>query len=162
MKTLFLLRHAKAVPGSGGLADIDRSLNDQGLRQAERIAEYLTQQNIALDLVLSSPALRARETTELVRSATESVVEVRYDRRIYETSWQQLIEVISETAEDKNGLLLVGHNPGIEELLQHLTDRSGSMGTATLAKIELKVSEWTKVADQKGHLDWLVKPAESA
>jgi phosphohistidine phosphatase len=162
MKTLFLLRHAKSVPTSGGLRDFDRALNDQGRRQAERVGKYLKQQNIVLDLVLSSTALRARETTGLVLTAAECVAEVRYDQRVYEASWQQLLEVISEIGEDKSGVLLVGHNPGLEELLQHLTDGSEPLGTSTLAKIDFKVSEWTRVAHQKGHLDWLVKPDETS
>lgn len=161
MKILLLLRHAKAVPASDGLKDFDRSLNDQGRRQAERVGKYLKKRNIVLDLVLSSPALRARETTELVTTAAQCLAEVRYDQRIYEASRQQLLEVISEVGENKSGVLLVGHNPGIEELLQHLTDRYAPMATATLAKIDLKVADGTKITGQGGQLDWLVKPDEA-
>jgi phosphohistidine phosphatase len=160
MKTLFLLRHAKAVPASNGLKDFDRSLNDQGRRQAERIGKYLKDQNIVLDLVLSSTALRARETTDLVMTASECLAEVGYDQRIYEAGRQQLIGVISEIGEDRSGVLLVGHNPGIEELSQHLTDRFSPMATATLAKIDLEILEWTEVTGQRGQLDWLVKSDE--
>jgi len=161
MKSLFLLRHAKSVPTSGSLRDFDRSLNGRGRRQAERVGEYLKGQNIVLDLVLSSTALRARETTALVLTAADCVAEVRYDQRIYEASRQQLLEVITEIGDDKSGILLVGHNPGLEDLLQHLTDRSAPMATATLAKIDLTVTEWTKVAGPTGQLAWLVKPDET-
>jgi phosphohistidine phosphatase len=158
MKTLFLLRHAKAVPASDSVRDFDRSLNDQGRRQAESVGKYLRQQKIVLDLVLSSTALRARETTELVLAAAECVVEARYDQRIYEASRQQLQEEIAEIGEDKSSVLLVGHNPGIEELLQHLTDHSWPMKTATLAKIDLAASEWNKTSVERGHLDWRITP----
>ena len=161
MKTLFLLRHAKSVPGTGNLRDIDRSLNDHGRGQAERVGKYLKQQNIVPDLVLSSTALRARETTELVLTAADCGVEVRYDPRIYDASRQQLLEVISEIGEDKSVVLLVGHNPGFEELLNHLTDRFAPMATATLAKIYLTASEWAKVTEHGGELGWLVKPHET-
>jgi phosphohistidine phosphatase len=157
MKTLFLLRHAKSVPAGSGLRDFDRPLTEPGRRQAERVGNYLKEQNVDLDLVLSSSALRARETTDLVLTAAERVVEVRYDQRIYEASRQQLLEVIFEIEVEYSRALLVGHNPGLEELLQHLTNRVGAMGTATLAKIDLEVSEWTDMAQEKGHLDWLVK-----
>jgi len=160
VQTLLLLRHAKAVSGSDSLRDLDRSLNDQGRRQAERVGKYLKEQNIGLDLVLSSTARRARETTELVLTAAECVIEVRYDLRIYEASRQQLLEVVSELEEQKNRILLVGHNPGLEELLQRLTGRFESMATGTLAKVDLKASHWTEAADHEGHLDWLVKPQE--
>jgi phosphohistidine phosphatase len=162
MKTLLLLRHAKAVSGSDSLRDLDRSLNDQGRRQAESVGKYLKEQNIDLDLVLSSTARRARETTELVLAAAECVTEVRYDPRIYEASRQQLLEVVSEIEEDKSQVLLVGHNPGLEELLQRLTGCFESMGTGTLAKVDLKSSHWNEAADHEGHLDWLLKPQELA
>lgn len=162
MKILFLLRHAKAVSGSDSLRDFDRSLNDQGRKQAERVGKYLNEQNIDLDLVLSSTALRARETTEQVLTAAECVTEVRYDQRIYEASRQQLVEVVSEIEADKSKVLLVAHNPGLEELLQRLTGRFEPMAPGSLAKVELKASQRTKAGDQKGHLDWLVKPKELA
>ena len=158
MKTLFLLRHAKAVSGSDSLRDIDRSLNDQGRRQAELVGKYLKEQNIGLDLVLSSTALRARETTELVLTAAERMSEVRNDQRIYEASAQQLLEVVSQIEEEKNEVLLVGHNPGLEELLKRLTGRLESMGTGTLAKIAIGGSEWTEAAAEKADLNWLFKP----
>ena len=160
MKILFLLRHTKAVPGSDGLRDFDRSLNDQGLRQAGRVGKYLKEQNIGLDLVLSSTAPRARETTDLFLNAAECVADVRYDQRIYEAGWPQLLEVVSEIEESKNRVLLVGHNPGLEEFLQRLTGHFAPMSTGALAKIDLRTSVWTDAADQKGHLDWQVKPQE--
>ena len=162
MKMLLLLRHAKAVSGSDSLRDFDRPLSDQGRRQAEGVGKYLKEQNIALDLVLSSTALRARQTTELVLAVAECVTEVRYDQRIYEASRQQLLEVVSEIEGDKSKVLLVGHNPGLEELLQSLTGLSAPMATGTLAKIDLRAPEWSNAADQKAHLDLLVKPNELA
>jgi len=157
MKNLFLLRHGKAVSSSAGLQDFDRSLSDQGREQAERVGKYLQQQNIGFDLVLSSTALRARETTELVLTATESMSEVRFDQRIYEASVQQLLELVSQIEEEKNEVLLVGHNPGLEELLKRLTGRFESMRTSTLAKIAFGASEWTEAVAEKGDLSWLFK-----
>ena len=157
MKNLFLLRHAKAVSSSAGLRDFDRSLSAQGRDQAERVGKYLRQHNIGLDLVLSSTALRARETTELVLMAAGSSG-VRYDRRIYEASVQQLLEVVSEIEEGKNEVLLVGHNPGLEELLKRLTGRFETMGTSTLAKIAVTGSEWIEAAAENRDLNWLFRP----
>lgn len=162
MKMLLLLRHAKAVSASDSLRDLDRPLSDQGRKQAERVGKYLKEQNIALDLVLSSTALRARETTELFLTAAECITEVRYAQRIYDASRQQLLEVVTEIEGDKSKVLLVGHNPGLEDLQQRLTGRFEPMATGTLAKIDLRASEWINAADQKGHLDWLVKPKELA
>ena len=157
MKNLFLLRHAKAISTSEALRDSDRSLSDQGRKQAELVGKYLKQKNIGLDLVLSSTALRARETTELVLTAAECMSEVRYDQHMYEASRQQLLEVVSEIEEEKKEVLLVGHNPGIEELLKRLTGRFESMGTATLAKIAFRAADWTGAVAEEGDLKWLFK-----
>jgi phosphohistidine phosphatase len=162
MKVLFLLRHAKAVSGSDGLRDLDRSLTDEGHRQAKRIGKYLKEQNVGFDLVLSSTALRARDTTQLVLTAAEWMAEVRYDQRIYDANRQQLLRMVSEIERDKSKVLLVGHNPGLEELLQRLTGRFEPMSTGTLARIALGGSEWKDAGEQTADLDWLVTPKDLA
>jgi phosphohistidine phosphatase len=158
MKNLFLLRHAKAVSSNAGLRDFDRSLSPQGREQAERVGKYLKQQNIGFDLVFSSTALRARETTELVLTPAGSTSEVRYEQRIYEATAQQLLELVSEIEDEKKEVLLVGHNPGIEELLKRLTGRFETMGTSTLGKIAVGRSEWIEAASENRDLNWLFKP----
>jgi phosphohistidine phosphatase len=160
MKTLLLLRHAKAENGSAGLPDVDRTLNDRGRRDAQAVGAFIRKQNLALDLVLSSSAKRARETTDLVLASADLEVEKRYEQDLYEASPLRLVEVISQIEEERSRVLLVGHNPGMEELLRLLTDRVEQMATATLAKIDLKAASWSKVLEDKGSLDWIVKPTE--
>jgi phosphohistidine phosphatase len=173
MKTLFLLRHAKAEDVGDGLPDFDRALNDRGRKEARAVGILIRKQNVRLDLVLSSPAVRARETTELVLGSAELVLEVHYDQRIYEAGPQRLLEVISQLEDEMSAVLLVGHNPGLGELLSLLTNRIEHMATGTLAKIDLKAAgqgpdanrprgmrEWSKVLEQKGTLDWAVKPKD--
>jgi phosphohistidine phosphatase len=173
MKTLFLLRHAKAEDGGDGFPDFDRALNDRGRKEARAVGIFIRKQNVRLDLVLSSSAVRARETTELVLSSAELSLDVRYDQRIYEGGSLRLLEVISQLEDEMSTVLLVGHNPGLEELLSLLTDRIEHLATGTLAKIDLKAAgqgpdanrprgmrEWSKVLEEKGTLDWTVKPKE--
>lgn len=162
MKTLLLLRHAKAENGSASLPDVDRALNDRGRKEAQAVGTVIRKQDLALDLVLSSSAKRACETTELVLAPADLAVEVRYDQRIYDAGPLRLLEVISQIEEERSTVLLVGHNPGMEELLQLLIDRLEHMATGTLAKIDLKADRWSKVLDEKGKLDWIVKPKELA
>ena len=162
MKTLVFLRHAKAENGSAGSPDFDRALNDRGRREAQAVGVFIREQNLGLDLVLSSTAKRVRETTELVLASADLAVDVRYDQRIYEAGPLRLLEVVSQTEEERSSVLLVGHNPGIEELLQMLTGRLEHMATGTLAKIDLKAAGWSKVVEEKGSLDWIVKPKELA
>jgi phosphohistidine phosphatase len=162
MKTLFLLRHAKAENGSTGSPDFDRALNDRGRKEAQAVGAFIRKQNLVLDLILSSTAKRARETTELILASANLSVDVGYDQRIYEAGPLRLLEVLSEIEEDHSSVLLVGHNPGMEELLQLLTGRLEHMATGTLAKIDLKADWLNQTLETKGNLDWIVKPKELA
>ena len=145
MKTLVLLRHAKAENGNTGLSDSDRALNERGRKEAQAVGTFIRKQDLALDLVLSSSAERTRETTELVVASADLAVEVRYEQRIYEAGPLRLLEVVSQIEDERNTVLLVGHNPGMEELLRLLTDRAEHMATGTLAKIDLNVDKWADV-----------------
>ena len=160
MKTLLLLRHAKAENAAPGSSDINRALNERGRKEAQAIGTFIRKQNLTFDLVLCSPAVRARETTELVLSAAEVTANVRYDQRIYEAGPQQLLEVISEVDDNKSAVLLVGHNPGMEELLRALTGREEPLATGTLAKIDFSFDEWSRVAAESGSLELIVRPNE--
>lgn len=160
MKTLFLLRHAKSTWHDPNLPDFDRPLNARGRKAAELIGTFLRKEKATPDLVLSSPAVRARETIEIVIKTAKLPAELRYDQRIYEASSIILVEVISQIEDDKSGVLLVGHNPGMENLLELLTGRAEHMATGMLVKVDLKAARWSKALEGQGNLDWLVKPKE--
>jgi phosphohistidine phosphatase len=160
MKTLLLLRHAKSGQKDSGVADFDRPLNGRGRKAAEIMGRFIRKQKVAPDLLLSSPAIRARETIETVIKTAKLPTELRFDQRIYEAGPLRLLEVVSQIEEERGTVLLVGHNPGMEELLQLLTDGHEHMATGTLAKIDLKADKWSKALEQKGTLGWIVKPKE--
>jgi phosphohistidine phosphatase len=160
VKTLFLLRHAKSSWKDQSLPDFERPLNRRGKRAAADVGRYLKHELIVPELVVSSPALRARETIERLAKAAKWNVEVRFDQRIYEAGGLGLLEVISQIENERKNALLVGHNPGIEELLMLLTGDSKRVPTAALAKIELKSSKWTTAADKRAKLAWLIKPRD--
>jgi phosphohistidine phosphatase len=160
MKTLLLLRHAKSSWKDTSLGDFDRPLNGRGLKAAPQMGKFLRKQKVQPDLVLSSPAERARQTTALVMEAAKLAAPLRYDERIYEASTKQLLEVVSQIEESAEVVLLVGHNPGLEQLLEHLTGEQEALATATLAQISLDVEKWSKVREHCGSLERLVKPKE--
>lgn len=161
MKTLLVLRHAKSSWKESGLADFERPLNARGKRASDLIGRFLRKKKPFPDLVLCSTATRARETVRLVLEAARLVVEVRYDQRLYLASADRLIEIVCEIEEDRGNVLLVGHNPGMEELIPRLTGETVSMPTAALAKIDLDVDEWSALPmEKRGRLDWLVKPKD--
>ncbi len=160
MKTLLLLRHAKSSWKDTGVKDFDRPLNQRGLKAAPAIGRLIRKRKLQPDLVLSSPAERARQTTELVLEAAGLKTEVRYDERIYEASPARLFEIVSQIDEEAGMVMMVGHNPGFEELLEALTGDARSLSTAALACIELDIEKWSKVKAGENQLAWLVKPKD--
>jgi len=162
VKKLLLLRHAKSSWDDAGLADFDRPLNGRGRKAAPLMGNFMREKQLSPDLVISSPAARARETTALVLEAARLETELRYDQRIYEATTGQLLAVINGVEDDKQEVMLVGHNPGFENLLEHLTGESLRVPTAALARIALGADSWTEAVARGGRLEWLVKPKELA
>ena len=160
MKTLFVLRHAKSSWDDPSLKDFDRPLNGRGLRAAPLIGKQMRKQKLAPELILCSPARRTRETVALVKEAARLDVPVRFDERIYEASTEQLCEVISQIEERISQAMLIGHNPGLEELLFYLTGEEERMVTAALAQVTLDLEKWGKMRERCGSLDWLVNPKD--
>jgi phosphohistidine phosphatase len=158
MKTLLLLRHAKSVKNDGTLVDFDRSLNDRGKDDAKLIGNFLGEQKIVPDLVLSSPAKRARRTTELVLNAADWNRTPEFDERIYDASLYRLLNIVSEIDTANAVVMLVGHNPGFEELLAALTDQPTRLPTCAAASIDLQINDWAKAGVHAGKLKWLVTP----
>jgi phosphohistidine phosphatase len=162
MKTIHLLRHAKSSWKDAGMSDFERPLNARGREAAPLIGQFILQKKIRPDLILSSPAERARQTALLVIKAAHLDAELRFDERIYEADVARLLEVVSQIDESFGVALLVGHNPGMENLVETLTGETQSMPTAALARIILDVEKWSKVRERTGRLDWLVRPKELA
>jgi phosphohistidine phosphatase len=160
MRTLYLLRHAKSSWKDTELADFDRPLAGRGRRACETIAGFLKEEEITFDLALSSPAVRARETIDFVLRTAKLRPQLRYDERIYEATPERLLDVVSQIENDNKTVVLVGHNPGMPELLTLLTGESEEFPTATLAKVVFKNAKWTEVGGKKGTLDWIVRPKE--
>ena len=160
MRTLYLLRHAKSSWKEESQLDFERPLAGRGRKACGLIAKFIQSEGIEFDLLLSSSAVRARETIELVRQQAKLRSELRFDERIYEAPVTRLMEIISELENDRKGILLIGHNPGMEELILALTGEEKGMATASLAKIKLKVSKWSEVGEAKGTLEWIVRPKE--
>ncbi len=115
MRELILLRHAHAEPAANGQADIDRPLSPHGLAEAEAAGRWLQEHKLVPDRVLCSPARRTRETLEAVLGLT-GYVEQRLDERVYDATPGTLAALVDEQR-DVERLLLVGHNPGLEQLV---------------------------------------------
>lgn len=160
MKTLLLLRHAKSSWSDASLTDFERPLNERGRQAAPLIGQFMRAQRLDPPLILCSPAQRARETIALVRAEASLTAEPRFDKRIYEASLQTLLAIVSALDETADAALLVGHNPGFEELLASLTGAAERMPTAALARIALSTERWTDARARTGQLVQLTRPKE--
>jgi phosphohistidine phosphatase len=138
-RTLILLRHAKS-DWSGVEADINRPLAKRGRRQAPDAGDWLAANIGTIDLVVVSPALRAQSTWGLVAARLDAPPPVRVDDRVYAASGTELLTVARDLVDDIDTAVLVGHNPGLEELVTLLTGERAPMPTSALAVITLSGS----------------------
>jgi phosphohistidine phosphatase len=111
-------------------------------------------------MIVSSPALRAKQTTTLACESAGLTGLVSFDERIYEASARLLFEIVADFPDHISTAMMIGHNPGFEELLAVLTGQSQSMATATLACIELGVEQWSDVSPGCGRLECLIRPKD--
>lgn len=142
MKILLILRHAKSSWSEGGLADHERPLNERGQIDAPRMGRLLRREGLTPDLILSSTAKRAVATAELVAQASGYENEIRTTRNLYHASPEAYLEQLRPLSDEYGRVMVVGHNPGLEELLDQLTDSGEIMPTAALAHVELPIEQW--------------------
>lgn len=121
-RQLVLVRHAKAGEGA---VDRDRPLADRGVAEAPAIGQWLAQRRIAADRVVVSPARRARQTWDLAAVELGRAAAPVLDERIYRNTVEDLLEIVRETAAEVTTLVIVGHNPGIQDLAIALDDGRG-------------------------------------
>jgi phosphohistidine phosphatase len=160
VKTLLLLRHAKSSWDDAKVRDFDRPLAARGKHDAPRMGKALRDRGLAPDLIVSSPAARARETIEAVIKSANLAHSPKFDESIYGASSAELMRIIRDLPDKSSCALLVGHNPGFEDTVSRLTGASEHMPTAALACIEFQVERWEDVEDEQGKLVWLLTPKQ--
>jgi phosphohistidine phosphatase len=165
MKSLTLLRHAESGWDDDAVRDFDRPLNPRGRWEARAVAAEMRAQGLTFDLVLASPARRATETIE--EAAGYEAIAPEYDERLYLASAATLVDIVRHTPDGVDRLLLVGHNPGMEELTLRLARRDRLRGageikypTGTAAEIELPVDHWAEVEEGSGRIVRFIRPRD--
>ena len=143
MKTLLLLRHAKLSWKHSELADHDRPLNKRGKSTAPLMGALLLDEDLIPDLILCSSAVRAHTTALLVAKACAYAGEIKRIRKLYLAEPQTYVEVLRQVPEKHARVLVVGHNPGLEALIEALTGEAMAMPTAALAQVELSLKRWS-------------------
>jgi phosphohistidine phosphatase len=161
-RCLFLLRHAKSSWDDPALADYDRPLAPRGRKAAKRMGRHLTEHGVEVGLVLCSSARRTRQTLELVRPLGE----VRIEGELYGASAEQLLERLQRVAGDVKAVMLIGHNPAIQELTLALAAGSGAgaeskFPTGALATLTF-TGPWRALVPGRAELTSFVRPRELA
>ena len=164
MKTLLLLRHAKSSWKDESMEDRDRPLNDRGKQEAAQMGQLLLQEQLLPDIILSSDAKRARRTVERVCDAAGYRGETILTSELYLASPAAYLQGLARLPDDVSRVLVVGHNPGMEQLLKMLIERHAPLVTAALAHVRLGgLERWSEIdSSTRGELVKLWQPTELA
>jgi len=160
MKTLLILRHAKSSKDDPGLDDHARPLNDRGERDAPRMGKLLRELDMVPDRIVSSTAVRARATAEAAAKASGYEGKVDLESTLYLAEPDEYVEVVSKTPKKVRSVLVVGHNPGLERLVEKLTRKREELPTAALAKVTFDLDDWKDLPGAKGKLEGVWRPKE--
>ena len=169
MMRLSVLRHAKSSWDDPHLDDFNRPLNERGWKAARRMGRELKHRGVRFDYVLASSAARVRETIDGVEEKFDFGTEIHFDPRVYGASEAMLLSLVRSLPATVHAPLLVGHNPGLEQLLIELThdDDAGlrdeirdKYPTGALAVVELPAQLWGDVAPGTGQIVELILPKE--
>jgi phosphohistidine phosphatase len=162
---LLLLRHAKSAWDTGAVEDFERPLARRGKKDARRMGQWMHREGLKPDYVLSSPAVRARKTAYRVcRELDIHNGDIHFDRRIYEAGLTTLRSVLADCPQGRHTIMLVGHNPGLAELLAWLWGEKAALPedgkllpTATLARLRMP-RDWTRLERGCGRMILLTRP----
>ena len=151
IKTLLILRHAKSSWKFPDLADHDRPLNKRGKRDAPKIGNLLKEKDLVPDIIISSTAVRAEKTAKMVAKASKYKGDVSLTDSLYAAGPVAYIDVLRNLQNKYNTVLVIGHNPGLEELVKILSgEEYHVMPTCALAHISLDIQSWSDIVQMTG------------
>jgi len=169
MKRLTLLRHAKSGDDGTVARDFDRPLNAKGRRAARAIGRHMREAALQFDAVIASPAVRVAETLQEVETGYGGTLNPQWERRIYLATTDELLDVVHGAPDSAESLLLVGHNPGLEQLALMLVPHGADAArgevaikypTASIAEMSFPVDHWSQVDEGAGTLVRFVRPRD--
>ena len=160
MKTLYLIRHAKANWKKPKETDFERDLSKEGVQEISSIANKLTALSFKPEQIVCSSAKRTRETAELICSKIKHPIQdVKFDSSIYESSLSNLISLINSLPNSHNEIAIIGHNPSITHLSNYLTaNLLGNIPTCSVIKIELEINAWNEIIEGIGIQKYFIYP----
>ena len=158
MKILLIMRHAKSDRAAGSADDFHRPLAHRGHTDLPLMAQLLRSSNLIPELIISSPATRARETAEGMAAGLKVADRLRFDERLYLAGPPTLTAVVSEQPKPVQSILVIAHNPGLEEWLHRLCGCQARLPTAGLAVLQVELEDWAGLSTAPAQLEWFVLP----
>lgn len=145
MKKLYMIRHAKSSWKEIDLADFDRPLNKRGKASAKFMGQILKERLVVPDMILTSPANRAKSTARAIEKELGCKGVIKYDDKIYEAYVDDLLNVLLKVDDRVDTLFLIGHNPGFNALADYLTEFHENIVTCGIVEIDFNVKSWGEI-----------------
>ncbi len=160
MKTLYIVRHAKSSWDQAGLADHQRPLLEKGKKRTKLITDYLLENNIKADLIISSHAVRALETARMIGNALNYPVdEIQISTNIYHGDIDNLFDLFYDLSDDIESIMIVGHNPTITTFANYFLDEKIEwLSTSGVVCVEFNANKWDNVMDSEKEIKFMITP----
>lgn len=160
MKTIYLIRHAKSDWNNPNLSDFDRPLNKRGKKDAPFMGKKLNSLTPNIDLIIASPAKRALETVKAICPEIDySFDNIQFDESVYHSSYNNLNSIVNNLNNELNSIALVGHNPGLTNFSNYLTDNYiDNIVTSGIVKIKLDIDNWNEIVEGVGSKVFYIYP----
>lgn len=160
MKTLYLIRHAKS-DWKAGLKDFDRTLNERGVKQAKALGIFFKNNSICPDLIITSAAKRTQLTSlAIAEEINYPNTKIQQEHSIYEAHYEQYLPVVWGVNNELDTIFVVGHNPGVSDLVYALTGDFLDFKTSCVAQISFSIENWEEAMPNSGTLERFITPEQ--
>jgi len=150
MKKIFLMRHAKSSWKDSNVPDHDRPLKKKGEKDAKAMGKAFKNKKLSPDVILCSSAERAKQTAALFKEAISYDGKIDFNDKLYMAEVNDLITAIKNVPPKTKSVMVIGHNPGLEALLQTLTGKVETLPTSSIAYISVPIDEWSALNTEIG------------
>lgn len=154
------MRHAKSSWDNSEYSDFEQPLNEFGLKVAPFMGNIIYQYGFQPDLIVSSPAKRAKQTAVLIKAVAEVKSEIEFREELYGARPTAFLEVSSNIDDIHKSILLIGHNPELENFIHKLTGEQQTMATGAIAVINLNIEKWAEISSDCGKLELVIRPQD--
>jgi len=156
-----LIRHAESDWSDGSLSDFERGLKKRGHKDLDTISSYMSLQQLKPDLILSSMALRAQTTADILAEKIEYKGKIHYMQELYNSRPETLMNVLTLQDDSYNNIFLIGHNPEITEFANFLIEENfAKMPTLGVLAINLEIDAWSDIREKCGSVEFFIQPKQ--